>query len=40
VSILLIYAAVLFVAFLVWLVAAIVDVINAHKDNEDDLNGD
>ena len=28
------------VAFLLWLVAAIVYVINAHKDNQDDRNRD
>jgi hypothetical protein len=40
VSILLVYAAVLLVAFLLWLVAAIVYVINAHKNNQDDRNRD
>jgi hypothetical protein len=36
VSILLIYGAVLFVTFLVWLIAAIIYVAKAKKDNEDD----
>ena len=39
-SILLVYAAVLLVTFLLWLVAATVYVINAHKDNQDDHNRD
>ncbi len=37
-TILLIYAAVLLVAFLVGLVAAIVNVTKAKKDNQDDRN--
>jgi hypothetical protein len=36
VTILLIYAAVLLVALLVWLIAAIIYVTKAKKDNEDD----
>ena len=35
-TILLIYAAVLLVALLVWLIGAIIYVTNAKKDNEDD----
>ena len=35
-TILLIYAAVLLVALLVWLIGAIIDVTKAKRDNEDD----